>query len=145
MEARKGLQSQETWRSHSGFSSHTTVTVEKLSWCPSLPEGQAGGGRAAGGLFGVGAQVPPVWLGPPYSPGSQTHLPLPGAGLAEWPQCVPHARDSFLLELLGLGSGQLSPRRADVAAHVMGACHACREGVSAAVLHFGSKQLSRLK
>ena len=66
-------------------------------------------------------------------------------GLAEWPQCVLHARDSFLLEQPGLGSGQLSPRRADVAAHVMGACHACREGVSAAVLHFGSKQLNRFK
>ena len=80
LEARKGLQSQETWRSHSGFSSHTTVTVEKLSWCPSLPEGQGGGGRAAGGLFGVGAQVLPVWLGPPHRPGSQSHVLLPGAG-----------------------------------------------------------------
>lgn len=37
-------------------------------------------------------------------------------GLAEWPQCVLHARDSFPLELLGLDSGWLSPRRADVAA-----------------------------
>ena len=84
LEARKGLQSQETWRSHGGFSSHTAVTVEKgvagLSWCPSLPERQGGGGRAAGGLFGVGAQVLPVWLGPPHRPGSQTHLLLPGAG-----------------------------------------------------------------
>ena len=65
LEARKGLQSQETWRSHGGFSSHTAVTVEKgvagLSWCPSLPERQGGGGRAAGGLFGVGAQVLPVY------------------------------------------------------------------------------------
>ena len=62
LEARKGLQSQETWRSHGGFSSHTAVTVEKgvagLSWCPSLPERQGGGGRAAGGLFGVGVRTP---------------------------------------------------------------------------------------
>ena len=66
-------------------------------------------------------------------------------GLVEWPQCVLRARDSFLLELLGLGSGWLSPCRADVAAHVMEACHTCREKVSAAVLPFGSKQLNRLK
>lgn len=83
--------------------------------------------------------------GPPMGPAIRHTCSFLEAGLAEWSQCVLHARDSFLLELLRLGSGQLSPRRADVAAHVMGACYACREGVSAEVLHFGSKQLNRLK
>lgn len=90
--------------------------VAGLSWHPAFQRLRKEGGRAARGLYGSCAQVLPVWLGTPHRSCS---LELCPAGWPMWAHSC--ARDSFLPGLLELGSGWLSPSRADITAHAMGA------------------------
>ena len=112
--------------------------VAGLSWYPSLPEDW--GGRREGGRR-------PVWGSCSDAPclagdsllAQQTHLLLPGAVACRVAHVCFRDRDNFLLGLLELGSGWLSPSRADVAPRWHRSMPRWQRGVVSCGLYFGSK------